>query len=51
VNLDFPTLNQRLSNTLAGKSFVIKGQKTGIKKLDLGVADRKSGPGWNSPVT
>ncbi|MGB5178606.1 MAG: DUF4403 family protein [Gammaproteobacteria bacterium] len=36
VNLDFPTLNQRLSDTLADKSFVIKGQKTGIKKFDLG---------------
>ena len=36
VNLDFPTLNQRLSDTLAGKSFVIKGKNAGIKKLDLG---------------
>jgi hypothetical protein len=36
MNLDFPTLNERLSDTLAGKSFAIKGQKTGIKKLDLG---------------
>ncbi|MGB7931291.1 MAG: DUF4403 family protein [Gammaproteobacteria bacterium] len=36
VNLDFPTLNQRLSDTLAGKSFVINGRKTSIKKLDLG---------------
>jgi hypothetical protein len=36
VNLDFPTLNQRLSDTLAGKSFVIKGRKASIKKLDLG---------------
>jgi len=35
VNLDFPSLNQRLSDNLAGKSFVIKGQKTGIKKLHL----------------
>jgi len=35
VNLDFPTLSQRISDTLAGKSFVIKGQKTGIKNLDL----------------
>ena len=36
VNLDFSTLNQRLSDTLAGKSFVIKGRKASIKKLDLG---------------
>jgi hypothetical protein len=36
VNLDFPTLNQRLSDTLAGKSFVIKGREASIKKLDLG---------------
>jgi len=35
VNVDFTTLNQRLSDTLAGKSFVIKGRKTGIKNLDL----------------
>jgi hypothetical protein len=35
VNLDFPTLNQRLSDTLAGESLVIKGRKVGIKKLDL----------------
>jgi hypothetical protein len=35
VNLDFPVLNQRLSDTLAGKSLVIKGHKAGIKKLDL----------------
>ena len=36
VNLDFATLNQRLSDTLAGKSFVIKGQQAGIKKFNLG---------------
>jgi hypothetical protein len=35
VNLDFATLSQRLSDTLAGKSFVIKGRKTGIKKFEL----------------
>jgi hypothetical protein len=35
VNLDFPVLNQRLSDTLTGKSFVIKGHKAGIKKLAL----------------
>jgi hypothetical protein len=35
VNLDFATLNQRLSSTLAGKSFVIKGRQTGIKSFDL----------------
>ena len=35
VNLDFPTLNQRLSDTLAVESLVIKGRKFGIKKLDL----------------
>jgi hypothetical protein len=35
VNLDFAVLNQRLSDTLTGKSLVIKGHKAGIKKLDL----------------
>jgi hypothetical protein len=35
VNLDFATINQKLSDTLAGKSFVIKGQQAGIKKFDL----------------
>jgi hypothetical protein len=35
VNLDFPTLNQRLSDTLASEVLVIKGRKFGIKKLDL----------------
>ena len=36
VNLDFATLNQQLADTLAGKSFVIKGQQAGIRKFDLG---------------
>ena len=35
VNLDFPTLNQRISDTLAGKSLVIKGRKVDVQKLDL----------------
>ena len=35
VNLDFATLNQRLSDTLAGKSFVIKGRRAGVNKFDL----------------
>ena len=35
VNLDFARLNQRLSGTLADKSFVIKGRKVGIKKFNL----------------
>ena len=35
VNLDFATLNQRISDTLAGKSFVIRGRKTGIKNPEL----------------
>jgi Domain of unknown function (DUF4403) len=35
VNLDFPTLSQRLSDTLAGKSLVIRGRKVGIKNLEL----------------
>jgi hypothetical protein len=35
VDLDFARLNQQLSDILAGKSFVIKGQKASIKKLDL----------------
>jgi hypothetical protein len=35
VKLDFPTLNQRLSDTLAGKSLFIKGQKVGINNIDL----------------
>jgi Domain of unknown function (DUF4403) len=36
VDLDFPTLNQRFSDTLAGKPLAIKGRKAGIQKLDLG---------------
>ena len=36
VNLDFATLNQRLADALAGKSFIIKGQQAGIRKFDLG---------------
>jgi hypothetical protein len=35
VKLDFPSLNQRLSDTLAGKSLAINGQKVGISTLDL----------------
>jgi hypothetical protein len=35
VNLDYPTLNQRLSDALAGKTFDIKGGKTGINRIDL----------------
>ena len=35
MNLDFPTLNQRISDTLAGKSLVIKGRKVDIKNIDL----------------
>ena len=35
VNLDFPTLRQRLSADLAGKSFVIKGRKVSIRTLEL----------------
>jgi len=35
VNLDYPTLNQRLSDALAGKSFDIKGGKTAINRIDL----------------
>jgi hypothetical protein len=35
VDLDFPTLNQRLSAALAGESLVIKGRKVSIRKLDL----------------
>jgi len=35
VNLDFPTLNQRLSDALAGETLVIKGRKVGIRKPDL----------------
>ena len=36
MDLDFATLNQRLADTFAGKSFVIKGQQAGISKFDLG---------------
>jgi Domain of unknown function (DUF4403) len=35
VSLDFPTLNRRLSDVLAGESLVIKGRRVGISKLDL----------------
>lgn len=36
IDLDFPTLNQQLSDDLSGVSFVISGRKVGIEKLDLG---------------
>ena len=36
VNLDFATLNQRLSASLADKSFTIADRKAGIKKIELG---------------
>jgi len=36
VNLDFATINQRLSDALAGKSFLIEGRKAGINKFELG---------------
>ena len=35
VNLDFATLNQRISDALAGKSVVIKGRKVDVKNLEL----------------
>ena len=35
MDLDYPTLNRRLSATLAGESLVIKGRKVGVKNLDL----------------
>ena len=35
MNLNFARLNQRFSDTLAGQSFDIKGQKAGIKKFVL----------------
>ena len=35
VNLDFTTLSQRLSDSLAGKTFVIKDRSLEIKRLDL----------------
>jgi hypothetical protein len=36
VNLDFATLNQRLSDTLTGKSFVIANQQAGVTRFELG---------------
>jgi hypothetical protein len=35
LTLDYPTLNQRLSDALAGKAFVIKGRKADIRALEL----------------
>jgi hypothetical protein len=35
MNLDFASLNQKFSDTLARQSFNIKGQKAGIKKFGL----------------
>jgi hypothetical protein len=35
VELDFASLNQRLTDALDGRSFNIQGHKTGIKKVDL----------------
>lgn len=36
VDLDFAGLNQRITDALDGRSFLVKGRKTGITKLDLG---------------
>jgi hypothetical protein len=36
VNLDFATLSQRLSDTLAGRSYDINGHKASIRALELG---------------
>jgi hypothetical protein len=41
VNLDFASLNQRLSDTLAGQSFDINGQQAGIKKFVLAGSDQE----------
>jgi hypothetical protein len=41
VTLDFARLNQRLTDALAGKSFVIKGRSAVIKKLDLAGSGQK----------
>lgn len=35
VDLDFAGLNQRMTDALAGKLFVINGRKAGIKKVEL----------------
>jgi len=35
VDLDFAKLNQRMTDSLHGRSFVIKGRKTGINKVEL----------------
>jgi hypothetical protein len=35
VNLEFPALNQRLTDTLAGKSFVITGREIDVKRINL----------------
>jgi Domain of unknown function (DUF4403) len=35
VSLDFPALNQRFSDKLAGESLVIEGRKVEVKNLDL----------------
>lgn len=41
VNLELARLNQRLSNTLAGKSFDIHGKKAGIRKVILSGSDQE----------
>ena len=41
VSLDFASLNQRLSDTLAGQSFDINGQQAGIKKFVLAGSDQE----------
>jgi hypothetical protein len=43
VNLDFASLNQRFSDTLAGQSFDINGQKAGINKFVLAGSGQEIG--------
>ena len=45
INLDFTTLNQRLSSTFADKFFVIKNHRLVLKNSSWAAADRKSAPG------
>jgi hypothetical protein len=41
VDLDFARLNQHIADALDGRSFLVKGRKTGITKLDLGGSEQE----------
>jgi len=41
VDLDFARLNQRITDTFDGKSFVVNGHSVGVKRVELGGSGQK----------